>query len=362
MVFLGITVRGVAQLTVTPHAKIRVHMMPAVRTGWLQKAHYCAYVLWVAGWALLWRPKLIYASDPMSLPAASIANFFCRASVVYHEHDSPSRPTGVFSRAVGIFRQAFARRAFACVIPNSKRADSFLKETSAKAESTFVVFNCPGRVEITLPEKVAEFEAIGGDIWLLYHGSIVPERLPFSVIDALTLLPKNVRLRVVGYETAGDPGYTNRLVEHASNLGIGARVEIVGPLAREPLMEVARRSHIGLAILLTSTTDINLLHMVGASNKSFDYLASGCPLIVSDLPEWRSMFVDEGLAVACEPTSPASIAAAVQHILRQPNFFLSARSEGLRRVMVDWNYESQFAPVLNRIRSVLALGDGEPEP
>ena len=225
-----------------------------------------------------------------------------------------------------------------------------------------MVFNCPGRGEITLPEKVAAFEPLSGDIWLLYHGSIVPERVPFSVVDALTLLPRNVRLRVVGYETAGDPGYTKRLVEHASSLGIGARVEIVGPLARAPLMEVARRSHIGLAILLTSANDINLQHMVGASNKSFDYLASGCPLIVSDLPEWQSMFVDEGLAVACDPTSPASIAQAVERILRQPNFFINARSEGLRRAMVDWNYESQFAPVLNRIRSVLTLGDGELEP
>jgi hypothetical protein len=40
--------------------------------------------------------------------------------------------------------------------------------------------------------------------------------------------------------------------------------------------------------------DINMRHMVGASNKPFDYMASGLPLLVTDLPEWAATFVEPG--------------------------------------------------------------------
>ena len=42
-------------------------------------------------------------------------------------------------------------------------------------------------------------------------------------------------------------------------------------------------------------------NMVGASNKPFDYMACGLPLLVTDLPEWTSTFVEPGYARACNP-------------------------------------------------------------
>ena len=47
--------------------------------------------------------------------------------------------------------------------------------------------------------------------------------------------------------------------------------------------------------------DINMQNMVGASNKPFDYMACGLPLLVTDLPEWTSTFVEPGYARACNP-------------------------------------------------------------
>ena len=56
-----------------------------------------------------------------------------------------------------------------------------------------------------------------------------------------------------------------------------------------------------------STENINLRHMVGASNKAFDYMACGLPLLVTDLPEWVTAFVEPGYARACNPDDPDSI-------------------------------------------------------
>jgi hypothetical protein len=40
--------------------------------------------------------------------------------------------------------------------------------------------------------------------------------------------------------------------------------------------------------------DINMQAMVGASDKAFDYLACGLALLVSDLPDWRAIYVEAG--------------------------------------------------------------------
>ena len=147
-------------------------------------------------------------------------------------------------------------------------------------------------------------------------------------------------------------GYTQALKDRARELGIEHRIEAVGAIPdRSALLQFARHSHLGLAFMPMETDDVNMKHMVGASNKPFDYLACGCPLIVSDLQEWREMFVDAKLASACDPRSAESIAKAVTFWLNDDTRYLEARQTGTRRIETEWNYEMQFAPVLRRIES-----------
>jgi glycosyltransferase involved in cell wall biosynthesis len=89
--------------------------------------------------------------------------------------------------------------------------------------------------------------------------------------------------------------------------------------------------------------------MSGASNKAFDYLACGLPVLVSDLPDWRRMYVDTGVGLACDPDDPASIAAALQWFLDHPDKVRAMGERGRQRVLAEWNYEAQFAPVLSRL-------------
>ena len=89
--------------------------------------------------------------------------------------------------------------------------------------------------------------------------------------------------------------------------------------------------------------------MVGASNKPFDYMACGLPLLVSNLPEWVSNFVEPDFAMACNPDDVDTIEAGLRWYLNHPD---ARREMGrlcrekIRRV---WNYETMFAPVLSEI-------------
>jgi glycosyltransferase involved in cell wall biosynthesis len=111
---------------------------------------------------------------------------------------------------------------------------------------------------------------------------------------------------------------------------------------------------VGLALMPPDPQDVNMRWMIGASNKSFDYLAGGVPLLVTDLPEWRDAFVDAGLARACNPQDPASVAAVFQWMLDHPEERREMGRRGRQRLLDDWNYEQQFAPVKRRLEKAVA--------
>jgi glycosyltransferase involved in cell wall biosynthesis len=154
---------------------------------------------------------------------------------------------------------------------------------------------------------------------------------------------------LIGYETVGSIGYISQLRERARLLGIDHRLEIVAAMPRFELMEWCRRCDAGLALMPLRTTDVNQHSMTGASNKAFDYLACGLPLVVSDLPDWREAYVDPGYGLACDPLNPESIAGCVRWLLQHADEARRMGEEGRQRILKEWNYEACFQPVLRRL-------------
>jgi glycosyltransferase involved in cell wall biosynthesis len=88
--------------------------------------------------------------------------------------------------------------------------------------------------------------------------------------------------------------------------------------------------------------DLSMREMVGASNKVFDYLACGLPLIVSSLPGWIEAYVSSGFGRACQPDDPDSIAEAVTWLLDHPVERARMAERGRQRILSEWHYERDF--------------------
>src|ERR1043166_185944 len=330
VLFLGTGALGANDLQFPPHPRIRVKQLPFCPAGLRQKFHYISFCLWVLGWAIRWRPKWVYASDLLACPPALSLGMLLRRHLIYHEHDSPNTESrSAFLRFCLAARRRCARSARCCILPNQNRARQFSAETRP-ASPALVVWNCPSRTEV-VPSPRREN---GHGLRLLYHGSIVPERLPLTVIEALAKLPDNVILRIIGYETVGSSGYLGALRLTALRLGIANRIDLIGTLQRRAeILEVCRDSDVGLALLPPAAHDRNIKAMTGASNKPFDYLACGVPVLVSDLPDWHDMFVGQGFGLGCDPSDPASIATAIQRYYDAPAEMRAMGERGRQRVM-----------------------------
>lgn len=341
VLFLGTGASGAGGLDFPPHERIAVRRMPFEKPGWKQKAQFVRFFFWVMWTVATWRPHWIYASDPLSAPTALALTFLPWLAVIYHEHDSPgAHVNDGFFALVMKARGHLARRARMCVLPNGNRLARFEREAGPLRASA-CVWNCPGLYEIPAASRSGN----GDSIWLLYHGTLVPERLSPVVIDALALLPDHVKLRAVGYETVGAPGYVAALRQRAESLGIGHRVEFLPPVSRTDLLPITLRSDIGLALIPRTVSDYNFEAMTGASNKVFDYMACGLPVLVSALPDWCEMFVRPGYGLACNPADPHSVAAALRPLVENPAKLKEMGEAGRRQILSRWNYETVFAPV-----------------
>ncbi len=342
--FFGSRAEGALDRLCFPdHPGVSVKRWRHVSPGWRQKLHYLAFIIWCLGHILQKDLRWIYCSDPFSLPVAWLAMLLPGRKVIYHEHDSPDPvPETFFQRCILALRRRIGRDAEAVVFPNEERAKIYVVQ-ARPACPLLIVWNCPRREEVK-----ARVIANEDRVTLFYHGSLNPLRLPFTVLQAMALAESRPILRFAGYTTAGHHGFVAEFLAEAKRLGLEDSVSYLGALAgRADLLECCATAQIGLAFMPTRSADLNMRAMAGASNKPFDYLASGLALIVSDLPEWRSLYVEAGVAQACTPERAESIAAAIAAWQDDPARHQAARTRGRELVRSQWNYETQFSPVLN---------------
>ena len=100
------------------------------------------------------------------------------------------------------------------------------------------------------------------------------------------------------------------------------------------------------ALMPFNSSDLNMSHMTGASNKPFDYMAAGLALLVSDLPDWKTMFVDPGFGLACDPTDADSLSAALGWFIDHPEERRAMAARARDKIEAEWNYDTQFRAVL----------------
>jgi glycosyltransferase involved in cell wall biosynthesis len=307
------------------------------------KASYLSYFAAATHLALSLRPDVVYASDPLGAAPALLAARLARARLVYHEHDSPA--PGSLRPSLARARAAAARRAELIIFPNEARARIAQAELGFSADRLRIVWNLPRRAE--LPPLDCQS---GAPLVLYYHGSITPDRLPLAVVAAVRRLCGRACLRIAGYEAPGAAGYVQRLLDLGGGSNSTGIVDYAGQVpGRADLVAAAAQAHVGIALMPSHSSDRNIGHMTGASNKPFEYMAAGLALLVSDRPDWREMFVRPGYARACDPTDPASIAAALAWFIDHPAERRAMGTSGRAKIEAEWNYDSAFEPVMSAL-------------
>jgi glycosyltransferase involved in cell wall biosynthesis len=271
-------------------------------------------------------------------PAAWAASKLRGAALVYDAHElyGESGGSGVLARVSDrVFKgveRFVVRRSAALITTNPSRAERLFSRYGR--DDVSVLANVPVRVEDLVPLDPG-FPT--GMPVVLYQGGVYARSRAFrEVIAAISLL--DVHLAIVGF---GRDEELKLILDWAAEDGVTAKVHLLPPRPFDELVRTAAAASVGLVPVKAD----NVSNFLGDTNKLFEYLMAGLPVVVSDLPEIRAVAVqgDPPVGEVFDPNSPASIADAITRVLRDAAQYEGRRREA-RRLALDrfnWNLEEQ---------------------
>ena len=268
----------------------------------------------------------------------------------------------VFQRMVMGARERLAREVELCVLPNEERVDIFKRQTSTN-QPVECVWNVPGLKEIGPRKPKPNLQT---PLKLFYGGSLAPARLSPLVLQEIIKLAGQIELEIVGYATYAAQKYIESVVSMNKETG-RKTITYHGALSRRSeLLAVADSCEAALCLMPMSSQDLNMRTMAGASNKPFDAMARGLAVVVSDIPEWKKLYLpgdnheggkgyrisDMGYGIAINPERVDSIKAGFNWMLSNREKLWEMGERGRQKIQSEWNYERLFQPVLDRLRVV----------
>ncbi len=161
-----------------------------------------------------------------------------------------------------------------------------------------------------------------------YVGAISGIRGIRQMVEAATLLQSGARLNLAGrfFDPAGEaevkahPGW-----QHVTDHGF---------LDRAAVRDVMARSVAGMVTLLPLPNHVDSL-----PTKMFEYMSSGIPVIASNFPLWREIVEGNGCGICVDPLDPKAIAAAIDHLVSNPDIAKSMGERGRQAVLEKYNWD-----------------------
>jgi len=321
------------RITFHPLEGRSVRFFPSFAVSIPVKLEFFLFTAWVVLNAIISPPKLAYCSDPFSAPIGLIL-MKLGIPVVYHEHDSPDVGLQRFFLRT---RQKLLMRAKAVVLPNALRLNP--EDRNRAGSRLFEIHNMPSKHEVVALEA-----APMGIPRIVYFGTLVPSRLPLSFLDALISINTDIQLDLIGYETSESNGFLDTLIEHSKSSKV--RIAFHGAMPRREMLHLASGCDFGL-LLFSQLENINERHMLGASNKLFDYHLAGLPILHNSSEIAQKTEAELGIYYLSEYQDLGQTLLEVRR-----SFSAVEKRQALQqRILTQLNYEHQFAPLLNELKS-----------
>jgi glycosyltransferase involved in cell wall biosynthesis len=172
-----------------------------------------------------------------------------------------------------------------------------------------------------------------GGCVLLYLGYVAEQRGAFELIEALSLLPENYVLAVLG-----DGDVRERLEERINQLKLGRRVAFLGLVPREQVPSLV----VGADIGLVTQKPVAVNETNCSPNRLSDYLMGGLPLALSDLPFLRWFVETYECGALFDPRDPRSMAQAIRGMFEDSERFAALRRKALEAArQFNWDIEGR---------------------
>ncbi|MFB7141972.1 glycosyltransferase [Gottfriedia sp. NPDC056225] len=309
-------------------------------------------ILQMIGYGLKKDYDVYHANDLNTLPQGIIcAKLFKKSKLIYDSHEVQSSRSGYENPIFGKIEKFCIRYIDIMIHENNTRAK--YTQDLYDIEYPEVIHNYPF---VSKPEEnhsVNLNERLGlpkDEPILLYQGGIQKGRGLELIVKATPLFKKGTVVFI------GDGKIKPTLLKMVDEQKLHDRIKFIDKVPVDELLSYTRNAYLGFQIL----NNINFNHYSASSNKLFEYLMSGVPVVACSFPEIQKVVEGEHTGVCVDSHDINSIAEGVNYLLDHPE----ERNEMSQNCLVarhkyNWDEEKKvfigiYDKVLNNKQKQLA--------
>ncbi len=285
------------------------------------------------------QPHVIHAHDVHMIGLAVRSATRTRAMVVYDAHEyvvGLARYGGRTTREISAwakFESEFIRRVDRVITVSTPLAQALRKDYHL-SRLPDVVLNIAerGRPDSVLA-NIREVCQLPGEVPLLvYSGAVQQARGIHTAVDALQALP-GFHLAVVCVPSTATWA-VGKLRDHIAISGVGDRVHLLEPVSPNQVSNFLASADVGLIPLRHYPS-----HEMALTNKLFEYLHAGLPMVVSDCRAQRDFVNEYQVGAVHRADDAADLARAVKSVLADRETIKNGLSDP--ELIARFSWESQ---------------------
>jgi len=338
-------------------SNVTVQYFDSLRKGLSLRVQFLLYVIWTALISRRNTYSFILAYDFMAVIPAFVAARMSRCIWGYHNHDlMASADCKGFYAILKYAELRLARKACVLSFPQFQRSQIFKTEANLTCDP-HIVFNAPrlGWPNITIiDERIIKFKQRVDKI-ILHQGNLTSRRGLDILIDTLPYLENNVGLCLVGKEQ--DSGFKDQALSRAVELGVSARLLILDVVSYNELPSITNACDIGLAVPIApdDASCLNIQYLAGASNKIFEYMACGLPIVAPNAPAYRDLIQPPKHGVLYERAEPICLAESLKILLDDFSLREEISHNNICAFNQQFNYDHQFKVIIDSIKKCIPI-------
>jgi len=293
-------------------------------------------IKWLIGLKFLYyaireKAGVYHAHDLNTLIPVYIASRMRGTRLVYDAHEISTDRAGWGNKKIWqLVEKILIRRADEVITTNLTRAE-YLRSIYEIPLPT-IVHNVPNYISLQRTNLLREKLNIpDSKPILLYQGGIQRERGLETLIEAMEWINPSAVLVFIG-----NGSLKHKLIYMVDQLNLKSRVYFMDAVPMDQLLYYTASADIGMQVL--QNTCFN--HYSACSNKLFEYIMAGIPVIASDLPEMRKIIETSMTGLLIDPRDPRNIADAVNRLLEDKELYQTF-SRNTREASKIYNWENE---------------------
>jgi glycosyltransferase involved in cell wall biosynthesis len=249
------------------------------------------------------KPDLVHGHDVNTLVTAWLAAAIARVPLVYDAHEISTDREGYasFRKLVGCVEKKLMPRAAGTITTTDVRAKFFARAYGVKRP--VVLQNRPRFIEVFDSVRIQR-ELSLNENWpiVLYQGGLQQGRGLERLVDAAAMVEQAYFVFI------GGGRLELPLKEQVTRLGLEARVFFIPIVSLADLPSYTASADIGVQPI--ENTCLN--HYSTDSNKLFEYMMAGLPVIATSLPEIRKLVLEHDLGLLVASGDTNELASAIR--------------------------------------------------